>query len=101
MRPGQPPLLGHVLLRLVCVIAAALIVAGCTSVPQASEARDAEAKQFNTHPATAAVYVYRIDFGYSADPAESTLWMDRRLIGATLPRAFFRIEASPGRRVLH
>ena len=27
--------------------------------------------------------------------------MDYRLIGSTLPRTFFRLEARPGRRVLH
>jgi hypothetical protein len=79
----------------------ALFVAGCASVPQASAGRDAEAKQFHTHPATAAIYVYRTDFGYMSEPVESTLWIDRRLVGSTLPRTFFRVDARPGRRVLH
>jgi len=70
-------------------------------VPQASEARDADAKQFNTQPGYAAIYVYRPDFGYASDPAESVLWMDTRLIGSTLPRTFFRLDARPGRHVLH
>jgi hypothetical protein len=88
-------------MRCACAIAVALIVAGCTSVPQASEARDADAKQFNTQPGYAAIYVYRPDFGYASDPAESVLWMDTRLIGSTLPRTFFRLDTRPGRHVLH
>jgi hypothetical protein len=79
--------------------AAMLAVAGCASTPQATFENDAEAKTFVTHPATAAIYVYR-------DPldrrdSDSVLYVDRRLIGATLPGGFFRIEARPGKRVLH
>lgn len=92
----RPSLAGHA-----CAIAAALVVAGCTSVPQASAERDADAKQFDTHPATAAIYVYRADFGNYHGDADSVLWLDTRLIGSTLPRSFFRLDARPGRRVLH
>ena len=89
------------MLRYVWILASALHISGCTSVPQASGARDAEAKQFYTQPATAGIYVYRADFGYGATPAESVLWLDARLIGSTLPRTFFRLDAQPGKRVLH
>jgi hypothetical protein len=92
---------GHHQHLAVCLTVTAFVLGGCASVPQASDARDAEAKQFNTHPGSAAIYVYRSDFGYDSTPAESTLWMDNRLIGSTLPRTFFRLEARPGRRVLH
>ena len=74
-------------------------VAGCASVPQASREHDAEAKQFVTHPATGALYVYRSQLD---DPdTESVLYLDHRLIGATLPGGYFRIDAQPGKRVLH
>jgi hypothetical protein len=77
----------------------ALALTGCASTPQASIEHDVEAKTFVAHPATAAIYVYR-------DPldrrdSDSVLYVDRRLIGATLPGGFFRIEARPGKRVLH
>lgn len=71
-------------------------LAGCTSTPQASAERDAEAKQFGSAPATAAVYVYRND---TADE-DSVLWIDGRLIGSTLRRTFFRVNLEPGRHVL-
>ena len=79
--------------------AAMLWVAGCTSTPQATDERDAEAKTFVTHPATAAIYVYRSPL--DRRDTESVLYVDRRLIGSTLPGGFFRIEAPPGKRVLH
>ena len=84
-----------------CAGAAALGIVACTSVPEASEARDAEAKQFHTHPNSATIYVYRPDFVRGPDLADSVLWMDSRLIGSTLPRTFFRIDARPGKPVLH
>jgi hypothetical protein len=86
-------------IRIALLIAAALLVAGCASTPQASRERDADAKQFETHPASAAVYVYRSEHDRLADAA--VLYLDGRLIGDTLPGAYFRVDAQPGRRVLH
>jgi hypothetical protein len=77
----------------------AVLVAACTSTPQASPERDAQAKEFLTHPGAATIYVYRSPFNHLAD--DSVLYMDGRLIGRTLPGAYFRIDAVPGRHVLH
>lgn len=76
----------------------AVLLAGCASTPQASRERDAEAKQFVSHPATAAVYVYRSD--WSAMGEDSVLYVDRRLLGATLPGTYFRVDLQPGKHVL-
>ena len=46
-----------------CAAAAALGIVACASVPEASVERDAEAKQFYTHPNSATIYVYRPEFG--------------------------------------
>jgi hypothetical protein len=73
----------------------AVWVAGCASTPQASLERDAEAKRFGTSPGVSTVYVYRP--GPAQD--ETVLWVDGRLIGSTLPRAYFRIYLDPGRHV--
>ncbi|HZM47873.1 MAG TPA: DUF2846 domain-containing protein [Burkholderiales bacterium] len=70
-------------------------------MPEASEARNADAKQFHTHPNSAAIYVYRPELGHRPDLNDSVLWMDGRLIGATLPSTFVRVDARPGKRVLH
>jgi hypothetical protein len=80
-------------------IAAALLLAACASTPQASLEAERHAKEFHTHPAASTIYVYRSEFD-SLDE-QSVLYMDGRLIGATLPGAFFRIDAAPGRHVLH
>lgn len=80
---------------------AALLLAlgGCASTPQATPARDAEAKQFITHPGFAGIYVYRPDF-LTAEMDDSTLYVDDRMIGATLPGTFFRIDVQPGPHVV-
>lgn len=82
------------------LVAAALWLAGCASTPQASFERDAEAKQFVTHPNAATIYVYRGDFP-AADAMDSVLYVDNRLIGATLPGTYFRIDARPGVHLLY
>ena len=72
--------------------------AGCASTPQATPERDAEAKQFGSSPAAATVYIYRP--GGSAELQDDpVLWIDDRLIGATLPRAYFRVHLDPGNHV--
>jgi hypothetical protein len=76
-----------------------LALAGCASTPQATRQRDAEAKQFITHPGFAGIYVFRPDF-LGAEMDDSTLYVDDRMIGATLPGTFFRIDVQPGPHVV-
>ncbi|MGZ5233490.1 MAG: hypothetical protein ACXWC3_26055, partial [Burkholderiales bacterium] len=61
----------------------ALLVGACASTPEAPRDRDAEAKQFLTHPNASTIYVYRIDIEPSDD--QVVLYIDSRLIGETLP----------------
>ena len=76
-----------------------LALGACSSTPQASRDRDAEAKRFETHPGFAAIYVYRPDFG--ASPMEDTiLYVNDRMIGQTLPGTFFRVDLQPGTHVV-
>jgi hypothetical protein len=77
----------------------ALLLAACASTPQAPADRDAEAKQFRTHPGASTIYVYRSKFDRLEDL--SVLYLDERLIGETLPGSYFRIDTTPGRHVLH
>lgn len=83
-------------MRWLIVLTALLGLAGCASTPQATTQRDLEAKAFGSHPATAALYVYRPD----GSDEETVLWLGERLIGATLPRAYFLVHVDPGRHVL-
>lgn len=77
----------------------ALLVAGCASTPQASPERDAEAKQFFTHPNASTIYVYRNRFDRLED--DVVLFIDERLVGQILPATYFRIDPVPRRHVLH
>ncbi len=88
-------------LKILAVLALSLAaLAGCASTPQASRQRDAEAKQFRPHPATSAIYIYRTD--RQAPDSESTdIYVDGRLIGATLQQSFFRVNVNPGVHVLN
>jgi hypothetical protein len=72
---------------------------GCASTPQATPARDAEAKRFISQPGLAGIYVFRPDF-LGAEMDDSTLYVDDRMIGATLPGTFFRIDVQPGPHVV-
>lgn len=87
-------------LLFLCAALAASVLVGCVSVPQASPARDAEAKQFGTHPGAATIFVFRNDFT-SHLFEDSTLYIDERLIGGTLPGTFFRVDVRAGDHVLH
>ena len=87
------------LARCAALAAAILLVAGCSSTPQASPQQDALAKEFLTHPTASTIYVYRSEFNHF--DTDSVLFLDGRLIGSTLPGAYFRIDTVPGRHVLH
>jgi hypothetical protein len=79
----------------------ALLLAGCASTPQATAERDAEAKQFVARPDAATIYVYRDDFPSYTATEDTVLYVDGRLIGATLPTTFFRFEVRAGEHLLH
>lgn len=81
------------------LITALSLVPGCASTPQASAERDAAAKQFVTHPATAAIYVYR--YPWSGEDDDTVLYVNNRLIGATLPGGYFRVDTRPGVQIIH
>jgi hypothetical protein len=76
-----------------------LTLSACASTPQASRALDAEAKRFISHPGFAAIYVFRPDFP-TREMEDTVLHVDDRLIGQTLPGAFFRVDVQPGAHVV-
>jgi len=78
-----------------------IALAGCVSTPQATSERDAEAKRFLPLPDAAVIYVYRFDVGSTEMASDDTvLYVDDRLIGATLPLTFFRFDAREGVHLL-
>lgn len=74
------------------------LCAGCASTPQASPERDAEAKRFEPVTREAVIYIYRP--GYTLIGPETTLWVDNRLVGSSLPGTYFRVIALPGRNLI-
>jgi hypothetical protein len=69
------------------------LLAGCASTPQASLGTDADAKRFDSAPNAAIIYIYR---PIGAGQGVSTIWLDGRLVGDSLPQSFFRVAARPG-----
>ncbi len=70
------------------------MLGGCASTPEAAPASDAEAKQFESALNAVIIYLYR-PLGPSGRGI-STIWIDGRLIGETLPTTFFRVAVRPG-----
>jgi hypothetical protein len=84
------------------LVFAMIALAGCASTPQASRERDAEAKRFLSRPDAALIYVYRDDFPTigGEESNDSVLYVNDRLIGATLSRTFFKFDVRAGAHVL-
>jgi hypothetical protein len=95
----KPTNWGFVVIARLSLVAAVLGIAGCASTPQASRERDADAKEFATQPGASTLYIYRNDF--TLPDQDSNLWVDGRLVGATLPRAYFRVSVRPGKHLLN
>src|SRR3972149_8407615 len=70
------------------------LLAGCAATPEALIQDDAAAKRFESAPRAAIVYLYRAD---SPSSATSTLWVDDRIVGQSLPATYFRVAVRPGR----
>jgi hypothetical protein len=84
--------------RVLLVLAAVFLIAACTTTPEATPARDAEAKRFEPVTRDSVIYIYRPDSWPSG--GITNLTADDRIIGASLPGTFFRIIVLPGRTVL-
>ena len=89
----------RIVVLLVSLLAAALLMAGCTSTPEAQPERNALAKEFLTHPAASTIYVYRGEFNHF--DTDTVLYLDGRVVGNTAPGTYFRIDTTPGRHILH
>ncbi len=88
---------GPVTAALTAIVLALALLSGCASTPEASVTSDADAKRFDTAPNAAIVYIYRPIGG---GRGVSTIWLDGRLVGESLPQSFFRVAARPGRNLI-
>ncbi len=85
-------------IRSLIAVGALALCTACATTPQASLERDAEAKRFEPVTREAVIYIYRP--GPALSGPETTLWVDNRLVGSSLPGTYFRVIALPGRNVI-
>ncbi len=80
------------------LLAGALFVTGCASVPMASPQSDAAAKTFLTSPSKANVYIYRHEsFGAAI---KMPLLIDNVAVGDTAAKTYVLKQLDPGQHVI-
>ena len=89
----------HHICRLILILTAACaLLGGCAATPEASREDDARAKQFESAPSSAIVYLYRTDM--PGNDTNTVLYLDGRLVGEILPQSYFRVSVRPGTNLL-
>ena len=81
-------------MRALLTLLATALLAACAATPEAPLLDDAMAKRFESAPGSAIIYLYRADT--PGGTGSSTLWLDGRLVGESLPRTYFRVSVRPG-----
>lgn len=85
-------------MKALVLIAAAMAIAGCASVPMAGGDQDTRAKTFAVAPGKSNVYVYRNEILGAALKLQVTF--DGQVIGDTAAKSYFALEVAPGRHTL-
>lgn len=85
-------------MKALMLIVAALLMAGCASVPMASSDQDARAKTFAVAPGKANIYVYRNEMMGAA--IKMPVILDGQVVGETSAKSYFALEVAPGRHTL-
>lgn len=76
------------------IAAAALLAAGCASVPMADPAQDQAAKSFTVSPGKSKIYVYRNEnFGAAVT---LDVFINGRPLGQTVAKTYLVAEVDPG-----
>src|SRR5476649_1495969 len=85
-------------MRGLVVIALALLLPACASVPMATAEADVQGKSFSPLPDRGVIYFYRDSKVASA----LSLWVvtDQRTLGALATGTWFRVDLDPGRYVI-
>jgi hypothetical protein len=84
--------------RLPLILCALLLCAACASTPEATPERDAEAKRFEPVTRDSVIYIYRPDTPGKTEAI--ALYVNRRVLGSSLPGTFFRVIVLPGPTVI-
>jgi len=79
---------------LIAVIAT--MMAGCASLPLASETLDKQAKEFKPVPDKAVVYIYRKNSRIYKKAVKFPIAIDGHNLGEVKTGTFFRVELEPG-----
>jgi hypothetical protein len=80
------------------VLIAALVLAGCASVPMGDPKRDAELKSFAVSQDKAGIYIYRNESMGAA--VKMDVSVDGQAIGQTAAKTYFYKEVAPGKHVV-
>lgn len=80
------------------VLSAALLMAGCASVPMASQSADSQAKTFTPSADKAVLYIYRNENMGAA--IKMPLLVDGVSVGDTAAHTYVRKELPPGEHVI-
>lgn len=81
-----------------CLVIAAAISTGCTSVPMASKAQDTTAKTFAVKPDKASIYVYRNESLGAA--VKMSVALDGKIVADTSAHSFMVLNVPPGKHML-
>jgi hypothetical protein len=73
------------------------LLAGCSTTPEASREKDADAKRFEPAMRAATIYLYRPDIRGGV----ATIWIDNRLVGQSVSGTYFRVPVRAGRNVIN
>jgi hypothetical protein len=85
-------------MRCLLILALALLMPACATVPMATAEADAQGKRFSPPPGQAALYVYRE--GVFAPAVKMSVSVGRHALGALAPDTWFRIDLDPGQYLI-
>ena len=85
--------------RLIVAVSIFALVAGCSSVPQASKEADSKAKQFATEKDAAVLYIVQ-NGGYAPGMALFQVTVDGKQQGSLSGWTFHRVVVAPGKHLV-
>lgn len=77
-----------------------VLLVGCIHVQMASPTLDAAAKNFETEPVKANIYITRTSKWWIANEFAAQILMDGRVAGSLAPNTYAMLSVSPGRHIV-
>lgn len=85
-------------IRIIGLLAGIVLLAGCGSVPMASDQLDAQAKTFSVHRGKANLYVFRNES--MGSPMKMDVVVDGKPVGQTVGKTYVALEVAPGKHTV-